>query len=168
MSSKKNTGPGKESAAGQKLDELIRLLHETTLSEAEAAEYKSRFDRALENATIHNQLKAYEQLDAADLTRTEMLNELSRLLDATNLDSRTIKHYKKKRWASGFLKLVIGIILIILGYAMIVLPAPPNFEMYTLFYFTPDDGVTIMDVISLLIVLTGIYLIVTATKNKTV
>ena len=55
---------------------------------------------------------------------------------------------------------IIGIILITLGMAMIIMPAPPYFEMFTIFHFNPNDGVTLMDVLSLLIVFTGVYLFV--------
>ena len=60
------------------------------------------------------------------------------------------------------LKLLAALVLIALGYAMIVMPATPAFEMYTIFYFSADDGVTLMDLISLLIVFTGVYLFVTS------
>jgi hypothetical protein len=56
--------------------------------------------------------------------------------------------------------ILISLVLIMLGFAMIIMPAPPYFEMFTIFYFNPQDGVTLMDVISLLIILTGVYLLV--------
>jgi hypothetical protein len=50
--------------------------------------------------------------------------------------------------------------------AMIIMPAPPYFEMFTVFYFNDNDGVTIMDIISLLIVFTGVYLFLNAVLKK--
>jgi hypothetical protein len=58
--------------------------------------------------------------------------------------------------------LIISVILITLGFAMIIMPAPPYFEMFTIFYFNPNDGVTLMDLIALLIVFTGVYLCITS------
>ena len=57
--------------------------------------------------------------------------------------------------------------MITLGMGMIIMPAPPYFEMFTIFYFNPNDGVTIMDLISLLIVFTGVYLLVSSLLKKT-
>ncbi len=149
-----------------KMDELVTLLESSRLSEEEAHAYRERFNKALAKSTLDQYLKEYEQLDNPELSRMDMLNELGKLLNTTPVDNRYLKENRKKDWASGIVKLCIGVLLIILGYAMIILPAPPNFEMYTLFYFTPDDGVTIMDVISLLIVLTGIYITIISVKNK--
>jgi uncharacterized membrane protein YozB (DUF420 family) len=63
---------------------------------------------------------------------------------------------------------VIGIVMIALGFAMIVMPAPPYFEMFTIYYFNQDDGITIMDVISLLIILAGVYLLVRSLNRKNI
>ena len=52
--------------------------------------------------------------------------------------------------------------MITLGFGMIIMPAPPYFEMFTIFYFNQNDGITIMDLISLLIILAGIYLLIKA------
>jgi hypothetical protein len=50
---------------------------------------------------------------------------------------------------------------------MIIVPAPsPAFEIATIVHFTPNDGLTIMDLISLLIVFGGIYLLVYAMINR--
>jgi hypothetical protein len=54
----------------------------------------------------------------------------------------------------------------VLGLAMIIMPAPPYFEMFTIFYFSKDDGITLMDVISVIILLTGVYLFLNATIKK--
>ena len=43
---------------------------------------------------------------------------------------------------------------------MIILPAPQNFEMFTIFYFTRDDGITLMDVIASIITVSGIFILV--------
>ena len=60
----------------------------------------------------------------------------------------------------------ISLIIITLGFAMIILPAPPNFEMFTVFYFNQDDGVTIMDLISLIIVFAGVFLLISTVRKK--
>lgn len=151
----------------QKLEELIRLLQGTSLTDAEADQYKEQFNAAIQKSVIgRDQIKLYEQLDDTDLSRVEMLNELSKLLNTAPVDSRVVQSYKKTDTIARVLTFIIGAILIALGFAMIIIPAPASFEIYTLFYFTPDDGVTIMDVISLLIILTGVYIIVVTMKKK--
>ena len=63
---------------------------------------------------------------------------------------------------AGFVSL-----LVLLGFGMIIMPAPPYFEMFTLFYINPNDGVTIMDVISLIVAFTGVYILIsTFSKRK--
>jgi len=52
-----------------------------------------------------------------------------------------------------------------LGFAMIIMPAPPYFEMFTIFYFNDNDGVTLMDLISLIIIAIGLYIIVKTISN---
>jgi succinate dehydrogenase hydrophobic anchor subunit len=56
----------------------------------------------------------------------------------------------------------IAIILIVLGISMIVITAPsPKFEIATIFYFNPNDGITVTDLISLIIALSGLYMLIT-------
>jgi hypothetical protein len=50
--------------------------------------------------------------------------------------------------------------MIIMGFGMIIIPAPPFFEMFTIYYFNQNDGITVMDLISLLIILAGIYFLI--------
>ena len=66
----------------------------------------------------------------------------------------------------NLLLMVIGILMIGLGFAMIVMPAPPYFEMFTIYYFSADDGVTLMDIISLIIILAGVYLVIRSINRK--
>lgn len=158
----------KKNGIEQKLEELIKLLEDTDLDSEDARLYLERFNSAIQKSThTHEQIKLYEQLDDTDLSRMDMLNELGKLLDTTQLDNRTVQAYKKTEWASKTVIFTIGITLMALGLAMIVLPTPADFEIYTLFYFNNDDGVTIMDIISLLIVLTGVFITITALKKKT-
>lgn len=76
---------------------------------------------------------------------------------------------KGRRKEMGFphpIRLIISILMITLGFAMIIMPAPPYFEMYTIFYFNESDGFTLMDLISLIIVFCGIFSLVSSMKKK--
>ena len=61
---------------------------------------------------------------------------------------------------SKYVLIALSIIMIILGLGMIIMPAPPFFEMFTIFYFNRNDGITIMDLISLIIILSGVYFLI--------
>lgn len=56
---------------------------------------------------------------------------------------------------------IIAVLLVIIGLALIVVPAPsPVFEIATLYYFNPNDGITIMDLVALVIILSGVYIFI--------
>lgn len=82
------------------------------------------------------------------------------------------KHHKREPEGKlfGVLKLirvVVCLLVITLGFAMIILPSAQSFEMYTLFYFSEQDGFTLMDLISLIIIFAGVYALVsTFTKRS--
>jgi hypothetical protein len=101
-----------------------------------------------------------------DASRLELIDDLEILLSQHQLDNTITKKYLVQEKFNRMLVIIIGCIMILLGMGMIIMPAPPYFEMYTLFYFNPNDGVTIMDVISLLIVFTGVYLFSSAIIKK--
>lgn len=157
----------KKALLDHKLEELIALLEHSKIDIKEAQRYKDCFNNAIEkNIRVEDQLSEYARLDDEDLSRLDMLNELGNLLKTTQLDSRSVREYKKREWLTRSVTFLIGLVLMALGFAMIILPAPPSFEIYTLFYLNANDGVTIMDVISLLIVLTGVFVTITALKKK--
>lgn len=101
----------------------------------------------------------------AELDKMEQLDKLELLLNNNHFDSTDTKKINIKSGISRFAKGVIGLLFVTLGFAMIIMPAPPYFEMFTIFYFNPNDGVTLMDLISLIIVAVGIYIMINAILN---
>lgn len=150
----------------QKLDELIALLSTTQLDSDTIKSLQQKFNTAVEHTSGDESIKAFQQLDNANLSREEMLDNLSLLLTTNPVDSKASKAYIRKSLLNRIVLGLIGFTMIVLGMGMIVMPAPPYFEMFTLFYFTTDDGVTIMDVISLLVVLCGVYLLINVFKSN--
>lgn len=145
-----------------KLDELLTLLNKSDIDSEKVKQIRLRVNSALDNAgTYPNELDAFKQIDTqgAD-NRADLLDEFSVLLASHKVDSNMSKKYLRGERISRIFLITISLVLILLGFAMIIMPAPPYFEMFTIFYFNPQDGVTLMDVISLLIILTGIYLLV--------
>ncbi len=137
-----------------KMDELIHLIAQTSLDEATKATLDARFQ-----SVIASRSTALQKHSSPIIDRKEN-NEFGQLLFMDNLDRRTQKKHTFYKVASVLVRGIIACLLILLGFGMIIMPAPPYFEMFTLFYINPNDGVTIMDVVSLLVVFTGVYLLI--------
>ena len=97
---------------------------------------------------------------ALKISNPDGTSSADQLLFIDNLDKNRQRKHSVIRAIGTILKVIISLLLILLGFGMIIMPAPPYFEMFTLFYINRDDGITIMDVISLLVVFIGIYLLI--------
>lgn len=162
------TAAEKQNAIEEKLDELINLLAENDFDSETVKHYQHKLNTAFEKkmATAKD-LKAFKVIDTiTDASREELLDEFSALLASHSFDSKTSTKYLKVERSNKLIMMIIGIIMITLGFAMIIMPAPPYFEMFTIFYFSQDDGVTLMDLISLVIVFAGIYVLVRSMYKK--
>ena len=137
-----------------KMDELIQLISIATLDENTAQALNAKFLSA--NKSRSSTL----QIQNPQIVNRKENNELGQLFLMGNLDRRSQKKHSFYKFTSFLVKGIIAGLLILLGFGMIIMPAPPYFEMFTLFYINPNDGVTIMDVISLIVVFTGIYLLI--------
>ena len=125
-----------------KLDELVDLLNDSNLSNEAARQIQAKFERALK------------------ISNPAGTSSADQLLFIDNLDKNRQRKHSVIRAIGTILKVIISLLLILLGFGMIIMPAPPYFEMFTLFYINQNDGITIMDVISLLVVFIGIYLLI--------
>ena len=148
-----------------KVNELTELLRKHPPDKELAHHIHKCIDEAIETSSIPKTIDAYRELDK-EQNRLELLDDLELLLSQHPLDSETAKTYLYRERMNKTLVICIGIIMITLGMGMIIMPAPPYFEMFTIFYFNKNDGITIMDVISLLIVFTGVYLFISAVIKK--
>jgi hypothetical protein len=148
-----------------KVNELVELLRRNPPNAEQAIQIKGKINEALVNASLPKSLEAFRELDA-NASRLELMDDLELLLSQHQLDNTAAKKYLVQEKINKGLMIIIGVIMILLGMGMIIMPAPPNFEMFTLFYFNPNDGVTIMDVLSLLIMLAGVYFFANAIMRK--
>ena len=154
-------------AIDTKLDELLTLLAHSDIDSEKAKQLKQRLNDALPAANYRGQIDAFKQIRVSPLDdRASMLDEFSVMLASHEVDSKMAKKYLRGERIAKAVLSIIGLVLIMLGFAMIIMPAPPYFEMFTIFYFNPNDGVTLMDVISLLIILSGVYLLVKSIYKK--
>ncbi|UEG53839.1 hypothetical protein LLH06_02480 [Mucilaginibacter daejeonensis] len=156
----------KNAAIDTKLDELLELLAHGQIDSEKAKQIRLRMDNALDEATPHHiRLDAFKQIDHRT-DREAMLDDLTVLLANNQIDSKMSKKYLQAERVSRGVLVLIGLVLITLGFAMIIMPAPPYFEMFTIIWFNPQDGITLMDVISLLVILCGVYLLVRSLHKK--
>jgi hypothetical protein len=158
----------KQAAIDHKLDELVDLLSQSHIDSEKVKQIRTRVNNALDGAApAHDRLKAFKKMDDhSGHDRAAMLDDLTVLLANNQIDSKMSKKYLSAGRASRVVLILIGLLLILLGFAMIVMPAPPYFEMFTIIWFNPQDGVTLMDVISLIIILCGVYLLVRSIYKK--
>lgn len=149
--------------------------------------HKFKNDRLDDLENIKKQVQDFQHLDKTSASVEEKLDELINLLQVSNLDSESLKKIRQKlscnlevllsqqqldskvsknillhKRVQRISFLLVSLISITLGFAIIIMPAPPSFGMFTLFYFNPNDGVTLIDLIALLIIFTGVYLFVTS------
>ena len=156
------TDTGIESAVEKKLDEVAALLAGHQLNEEQVRHLKQKFESALDKSTTDlYAIDAFKIIDEKeDASREELLDEFTTLLLSNKVDSKVAGKYIKARRINNMLLIAIALAMVTLGLAMIVIPAPPYFEMFTIYYFTMNDGITLMDVIASIIILTGIYILV--------
>lgn len=150
----------------QKLGEFVNLLQDSKLDSENIKQIKMTINHALDvkidSESVIDQIKT---ISLGNLDKLQQLDELELLLTTNHLDSKqahriTIKHILLKS-----ITVIIGFLFVTLGFAMIIMPAPPYFEMFTIFYFNDNDGVTLMDLISLIIIAIGLYIIVKTISN---
>ncbi|WP_036692030.1 hypothetical protein [Pedobacter glucosidilyticus] len=144
-----------------KLDELILLLEKNELDTESIKKMQQKFNHVVnkkiaQKATI-NEIK---DISLKNLDHIDKLNQLEILLNTNHIDSKQASKIKIENGLVKFVKVIIGFLMITLGFAMIILPTPHSFEMFTIFWFNPNDGVTLMDLISLIIIATGVYIVI--------
>ncbi|MEO7214402.1 hypothetical protein [Mucilaginibacter sp.] len=148
-----------------KADELVMLLRKGVVDAGRVKAVQEKLRNAFDEASLPQKIEAFKELDT-EQDRLEMLNGFEFLLSRHQLDSEITRKYITRERVKKSIIVIIGVIMITLGMAMIIMPAPPYFEMFTVFYFNDNDGVTIMDIISLLIVFTGVYLFLSSVIKK--
>lgn len=157
---------GKNEPLLEKLEEFITLLEKSDLDSENIREIKGRLNKSLDEKLVGGQLiREVKGIALSDLDKMEQLDKLELLLNSNHFDSSDAKKINIKLGISRIVRGIIGLLFVTLGFAMIIMPAPPYFEMFTIYYFNINDGVTLMDLISLIIVAVGIYIMINALLN---
>ena len=158
----------KNQEVDEKLNELILILKQSGFSNEAIEKYQQKFnDEVNSNKENILSIKAFKAIGAkSNSSREDLLDEFSNLLLSSKIDSKVTSSYIKAQRFSRIFLIITGIIMIALGFAMIVMPAPPYFEMFTIYYFSLEDGVTLMDLISLAIIFSGIFIFIHSIYKK--
>jgi uncharacterized membrane protein len=121
---------------------------------------------------IEERLKSFEDVHIKSGERNpEALDEYILLLEDNYVDSDEAFKYVLKRRLSKVISIFIGIILNIVGFAMIIIPMPTDFNDIVLFRATPQNGLHLSDVfgfaeiIGIIIVFIGTLLIFYGAKR---
>lgn len=111
--------------------------------------------------TIEERIKPFREIDVDSKGRDEVLDDFILALDSSDLDSAAAEKYLKKRSFTALFLLITGGLLSLLAGVIILVPLPKYLEVKTLFYFNPNDGITVSDIAGVIILLTGIIIAVT-------
>lgn len=145
----------------KKVAELIELIEQADVDGHHSRHFQKQIADAFQHsAATQKKFAPFKELDQDNnLSREELLEGLEKLLAENQFDSR-IDTPKRSWLVQKGVMFILAILLIIVGFAMIIMPAPPSFELFTVYYFNINDGVTIMDLVSLLIIFGGVLLFV--------
>jgi len=151
-----------------KVKELIEVIAHSNVDGRKSKQYMQEIDEAFQKSqSTAKKFAPYSALDQDNnLSREELLEGLEKLLSETKIDSDMVKNHTSQNTIQKGVLFILAILLIVVGFAMIIMPAPPSFEIFTVFYFNANDGVTIMDLVSLLIIFGGVLLFVLNFNKK--
>jgi hypothetical protein len=146
----------------EKVEELVRTIQSSAIDSKKARQYQQQIADAFRKASAPSaKFAPFEALNADNsMSREQLLSELEQVLAENEVDSEQSKVFIRQSIIKKGVLLVVSLLLIVTGFAMIIMPAPPSFELFTVFYFNPNDGVTVMDLVSLLIIFGGVFLFV--------
>ncbi|TKC09336.1 hypothetical protein [Pedobacter frigoris] len=150
-----------------KLNEFIALLEGSKIDTENIHGIKTKINQALDKKLTGKELiKQIQDVSSSDASKFDQLSQLEDLLNNNYIDSVQAKKIGFGKTIVNIVKLIIGFLFVTLGFAMIIMPAPPYFEMFVIFNFNADDGFTLMDLISLIIIVIGIYIVLNSLIHK--
>jgi hypothetical protein len=152
----------------KKVQELIESIEQSGIDDVWSGLYQQEIAEAFRRSAFNaKQVAPFRALDQDNnLSREELLEGLEKLLAENQIDSKISSSYLKRNTLQKAVMFILAILLIVVGFAMIIMPAPPSFEIFTVYYFNANDGVTVMDLVSLLIIFGGVLLFVLNFNKK--
>ncbi|WAC13630.1 hypothetical protein [Dyadobacter pollutisoli] len=151
-----------------KIKELVQVIEQTNVDIDHSRACEQRIADAFKRSAItQKQIAPFQALDQDNnLSREELLEGLEKLLAENKIDSKMANRLPRRHFLQKGVLFLLAVLLIVFGFAMIIMPAPPDFEILTVFYFNANDGVTVMDLVSLLIIFGGVLLFVLNFNKK--
>ncbi len=148
----------------EKVEELIELLAEKEIDDPKKTELQQRLNEAIHTSGSGKTGK--RERWAAENSGAWLENEMDIILTRRKTKHLTYRRTRGIGHLSSAFRIIISVLLVTLGLAMIILPTPASFEIYTIYYFNANDGFTVMDLISLIIVFCGIYTLITTKRDR--
>ena len=142
----------------QQLDQFIVLLEKENFSSEDAVEFQNR--------PVDEKLRPYRQLDLNKTDRNSALDRFILLLERENITSEEVYLYQRRLLLIKIVGICLGLALAAIGALAILLPLPKSLEIMTIFYFNPDDGITISDLIGAFVMVAGLYIVVNLSVKR--
>jgi hypothetical protein len=142
----------------KQLDQFIVLLEKEQFSSEDALEFKNR--------PIDEKLRPYREMDQQKNDRNSTLDSFILLLERENITSEEVYLYQRRLRMFKLAGICLGFFLAALGALAILLPLPKSLEIMTIFYFNPDDGITVSDLLGAFVMVTGIYVVVNLSLKR--
>jgi len=118
------------------------------------------------NRPIDEKLRPYRELDKQSRDRNSTLDRFILLLERENITSEEVYLYQRHLRLVKLIGICVGLVLAVLGALAILLPLPKWAEIMTIFYFNPDDGITISDLLGAFVMIIGIYIVVNLSLKR--
>lgn len=104
-------------------------------------------DTTQSKASIEERIKSFEEVKIRSGERNpEALDEFILLLEDNYVDSDEAFKYVLKRRVAKIISIVAGIILNIIGFALIIVPMPTDYKDIVILRATPQNGLHLSDV----------------------
>jgi len=95
-----------------------------------------------------------------DKSREELIEEFGEMLSENYLNSNEVKFYKIYSILKKIIKIITGKLMVFSALYVILQPIPRYLEGFTIYYFSSQDGITLSDIIALIILYTGLQIII--------
>lgn len=163
-----STNESDKNLLARKVQELIEVIGSTAVDNQTSKSHQEEIAEAFQRSvSAGKKIAPFQKLDQDNnLSREELLEGLGKLLAENQIDSKMTSSYSRQNAFQKVIMFILAILLIVVGFAMIIMPAPPSFEIFTIYYFNINDGVTVMDLVSLLIIFGGVLLFVLNFNKK--
>ncbi len=164
----------------EKMDLLIKLLESSNLNSDQIYQYADKVKNIADKKLLNEKFRPFYEISSKDrASREELIDRFEFLLNTSDIDSDDAILVLAHKRFRDIIKYIVGILIIVIGLAVIITPVSKGIEIITLFHFNDleslginvdsmgirNHGITLMDTFALIAIFTGI-LVLTSTKKK--